>query len=290
MPSTRIWPGIPIVAVLLCLAAGAISAEPLARLSAPPDPIVAPAKASTDPLLPGDLLHVEVYENADLTSDIRVPVEGTVPFPLIGQIAVLPGTSCELFARQLQERLESRYLTRALVTVTVTEYGARRIYVMGGVARPGALTLNATTPASAIRAIGEAGGLAEDADRRTIVVVREDGRGGSTAMPVQIDGAQPVDVALQPNDLVLVSRLDRIYVTGQVKLPGSVPSSQVNLTVARAISLVGGFDKYARMSQVQLLRAGQPVRVVDVVAILAGDGEDPALIPGDMINVPERRF
>ncbi len=289
MPPTRIWPGFPLAA-LLGLAAGAISAEPLARLSAPPEPMVAPAKASTDLLLPGDLLHVEVYENADLTSDIRVPVEGTVPFPLIGQIAVLPGTSCELFARQLQERLESRYLTRALVTVTVTEYGARRIYVMGGVAKPGALTLNAATPASAIRALGEAGGLSEDADRRSIVVVREDGRGGSTALPVQIDGAQPLDVALQPNDLVLVSRLDRIYVTGQVKLPGSVPSSRENLTVARAISLVGGFDKYARMSQVQLLRAGQPVRVVDVVAILAGDGEDPALLPGDMINVPERRF
>ncbi len=238
----------------------------------------------------GDLLHIEVYENADLTSDVRVPGEGTVRFPLLGQITIPAGSSSDALARQLQDQLESRFLNRALVTVTVKEYAARRVYLMGGVVRPGALRLDPATPASAIRAIGEAGGLADDADLRRILVMREDGQGGSAILPVQIDGATPTDVALLPNDLILVARLGRIYVTGQVKQPGSVPSGQANLTVTRALSLVGGFDKYARMSQVQLLRAGQPVRVVDVVAILEGDGEDPVLAPGDMINVPERRF
>jgi polysaccharide export outer membrane protein len=213
-----------------------------------------------------------------------------VQFPLLGRIAILPGTSSETFARQLQDRLEATYLNRALVTVTVTEYGVRRCYVMGGVVRPGAFPLSPASSATAMRAISEAGGLLDDADRRNIVVMRDDGRGVSSAVLVRVDGAPPGDVTLLPNDLILVSRLERIYLTGQVKIPGSIPSNLAHLTVARALSAAGGFADYARMSQVQLLRSGQPVRAVDVVAIMAGEAVDPVLLPGDMLHVPERRF
>lgn len=213
-----------------------------------------------------------------------------VQIPLLGRIAIPPGASGEDFARVLQERLEARFLNRALVTVTVKEYGSRRFYVMGGVVRPGAYPLLPALSATAVRAISEAGGLLTDANRRNIVVMRDDGRGGSVALPVQVDGHRPADVTLLPNDLILVSQLERIYLTGQVKLPGSIPSDRANLTVARALSAAGGFAAYARMSQVQLLRAGEPVRAVDVVAILAGEAVDPVLLPGDMLHVPERRF
>jgi len=272
----------------LLLVGAAASASETATLVSAPAPAV--AVAAGDLLQPGDLLHIAVYENPDLTVDVRVPSEGMVQIPLVGRIAILPGTSGEAFARLLQERLEAKFLNRALVTVTIKEYGVRRFYVMGGVAKPGAFPLNPALCATAMRAISEAGGLLNDADRRNIMVMREDGRGGSIALPVQVGGNQPADVALLPNDLILVSQLERIYLTGQVKLPGSIPSNQANLTVARALSAAGGFAAYARMSQVQLLRAGQPVRAVDVVAILAGDAVDPVLLPGDMLHVPERRF
>jgi polysaccharide export outer membrane protein len=274
------------ILVLLLAVVPAAAGETAIRSVAAPEPAV----PAGDLLQPGDLLHIAVYENPDLSVDVRVPGEGMVQFPLVGRIAIRPGTSGEAFARLLQERLEARFLNRALVTVTVKEYGVRRIYVMGGVARPGAFPLSPALSATAMRAISEAGGLLDDADRRNIMVMREDGRGASSALPVQIDGVQPADVVLLPNDLILVSRLERIYVTGQVKQPGSIPSNQANLTVVRALSAAGGFAAYARMSQVQLLRAGQPVRAVDVVAILAGDATDPLLLPGDMLHVPERRF
>jgi len=281
-------PHIVTVVIVLILLATPAPAQETARLSAMVEPL--PARVAGDVLQPGDLLHITVYENPDLSIDVRVPGEGTVPFPLIGRIAILPATSSDALARLLQERLEAKYLNRALVTVTIKEYGIRRFYVMGGVARPGAFPLNPAMSATAMRAISEAGGLLDDADRRNIAVMREDGRGGSVVLPVQVDGEPPGDVALLPNDLIMVSRLERLYVTGQVKQPGSVPSNQANLTVARALSAAGGFAAYARISQVQLLRAGQPVQSIDVVAILAGDAADPVLRPGDMLHVPERRF
>jgi protein involved in polysaccharide export with SLBB domain len=101
------------------------------------------------------------------------------------------------------------------------------------------------------------------------------------------------DVVLQPNDTVIVPRLDRVYIIGQVNHPGAVSlPSQDKLTVSKAVSLAGGFDHYAREGSVQLLRTGVPVQTIDVAAILNGDNskEDPRLAPGDTVFVPQRRY
>jgi len=251
----------------------------------------ASAAAPADFLTTGDLVHVEVYDNPDLTIDLRVPQDGAVQFPLVGGIDDINGMTCDELSAKFRALLEARFLNRALVTTTIKEMQPRRAFVMGAVAKPGAIELASDHSGTAIRALSEAGGLDDDADRRHIVVLR-DGANGPLALPVTIDAApgEGGDVVLRPNDLIMVARLDRIYVTGQVKQPGSVPSDPGKLTVTKAISLVGGFDRYARESKVQLLRPGAPIREIDITAVLKGQGEDPLLIPGDMINVPERRF
>jgi polysaccharide export outer membrane protein len=253
--------------------------------------IADPSATPADSMSTGDLVHVEVYDNPDLTIDLRVPQTGAVQFPLVGAIDNINGMTCDELSAKFRALLEARFLNKALVTTTIKEMQPRRAFVMGAVAKPGAIELASDHSGTAIRALSEAGGLGDDADRRHIVVLR-DGRGGPTAIPVTIDAApgEGGDVVLRPNDLIMVSRLDRIYVTGQVKQPGSVASDPGKLTVTKAISLVGGFDRYARPTKVQLLRPGAPIREIDVTAVLAGQGEDPVLIPGDMINVPERRF
>ena len=113
------------------------------------------------------------------------------------------------------------------------------------------------------------------------------------AVVVGDNGNANKDVVLLPNDLVVVPRLDRIYIAGQVMKPGalSIPS-QETLTVSKAVSLAGGFDKYAREGEVQLLHAGEPVKAVNVEGILSGhrEFEDPVLRPGDTVYVPQRRF
>ena len=251
----------------------------------------ASAAAPADFLTTGDLVHVEVYDNPDLTIDLRVPQDGAVQFPLVGGIDDINGMTCDELSAKFRALLEARFLNRALVTTTIKEMQPRRAFVMGAVAKPGAIELASDHSGTAIRALSEAGGLDDDADSRHIVVLR-DGANGPLALPVTIDAApgEGGDVVLRPNDLIMVARLDRIYVTGQVKQPGSVPSDPGKLTVTKAISLVGGFDRYARESKVQLLRPGAPIREIDITAVLKGQGEDPLLIPGDMINVPERRF
>ncbi len=146
------------------------------------------------------------------------------------------------------------------------------IYVMGLVAHPGAVNLHLAHN-TVLRAIGDAGGFLDEANRDAVVVVREGAAGAAGAtIPLGTVGGGLKEIDLQSNDTIIVPRLDRAYIIGQVNHPGAVTlPSQDPLTVSKAISLAGGFDRYAREGNVQLLRSGVPVQTIDVAAILTGD-------------------
>ncbi len=287
---TRIsWLGRALGAAMLILTLAV--AAPGRALGAEP----AGSADALDALRPGDLLQLEVYNHPDLTSVVRVPVSGPVHFPLIGAVDQVRGMTVDALSARLKTLYEADYLQQAVVVLTVKEFGRRRIYVMGSVARPGAIDLEPSVATTAIQAVTSSGGLLEEGNRRGIAVLRESEKGEISAIPVVVgdNGNANKDVVLLPNDLVVVPRLDRIYIAGQVMKPGalSIPS-QETLTVSKAVSLAGGFDKYAREGEVQLLHAGEPVKAVNVEGILSGhrELEDPVLRPGDTVYVPQRRF
>ena len=249
-------------------------------------------------LYPGDLLKISVFDNIDLETNIRVPAEGIITFPLIGEVKDLVGRSIAQFTSEIAHRLEHGYLRQAVVTATVTEFGPRSVYVMGSVAKPSNISLNPFGELTAMQAIGQAGGFNEDANRGGAQVIRDDplihGRKVGLGVPSGDHADSLVgDIVLHPNDIIIVPRLDRVYIIGQVGKPGAVnlPSQEI-LTVSKSVSLAGGFSQFAKQSEVQLMRAGKHVQVVDVRAILTGDAksEDPVLQPGDTVYVPESRF
>jgi polysaccharide export outer membrane protein len=248
-----------------------------------------------DALRPGDVLQMDVYNNPDLSALIRIPATGPAHFPLIGAVDHVKGMTIDALSNRLKKLYEEKYLRNAMVLLTVKEYGMRRVYVMGSVAHPSAIDLDPGVSSSAIRALSSAGGLLDEAARQGIMVIRENEHGAVSVFPVAVadNGTANKDIPLMPNDLIVVPRLDRVYITGQVMKPGAINiPSQETLTVSKAISLAGGFDKYAREGEVKLLQAGSPVRTVDVEALLSGhrELEDPVLHPGDTVYVPQRRF
>lgn len=249
-------------------------------------------------LYPGDLLKVEVFDHQDLTTTLRIPASGNVPFPLIGEVSGVVGRSIDQFTTEVSKRLLAGYIRQAVVTATVIEFSPRFVYVMGNVAKPNSVPLNPFIQLTAMQAIGQAGGFLEDANRAGTQVIRDDptkpGAKIGLAVPVTDKADSLVgDVELRPNDIIIVPRLDRVYIIGQVGKPGAVnlPSQEV-LTVSKAVSLAGGFSQYAKQADVQLMRSGKRVQVVDVRAILTGDTkiQDPVLEPGDTVFVPESRF
>ena len=94
---------------------------------------------------------------------------------------------------------------------------------------------------------------------------------------------------------VLVSVKDyggQVWVVGAVKTPGPYPFSE-GLSALKACLLAGGFTDFASLRRVKVTRVvnGRPRAVgVDLTRVMQGKVDDPALLRGDRIEVPQRRF
>jgi len=255
--------------------------------------ITASAADSGYRLFPGDRIAIEVFGHPDLQVSALVPAAGDIPFPLIGAIAGAAGRTPEDIAAEVTRRLADGYVRNPSVQVQLREYAARIVSVIGAVKNPGAAKLDPLRPSSALQAIGAAGGFEEDADRLAATVVRDDPDhpGRKLALPLPRTEAPEQDIALQHGDVIVVPRADRIYVLGQVNYPRAVamPAHEA-LTVSKAVSLAGGFGRYAKETAVQVVRRGEQPAAVDVQAVLAGKATDPELRAGDTVFVPESRF
>jgi protein involved in polysaccharide export with SLBB domain len=249
-------------------------------------------------LYPGDLIEAKVFDNPDLDCRIRIPTDGCFTFPLIGDVTGLVGRTIGSLTKEVTERLEKDYLQQAVVTITVLEFATRPVYIYGSVAKADAIGLDPFAPTTALQAISKVGGFLDDANRAAAQVIRDDPSTPGRKMSLAIPGNDAVtamtdDVTLQPGDIIIVPRLDRIYIIGRVNRPGAVnlPTSE-ELTVSKAVSLAGGFDRFSKQDEVQLIRLHKPVQTVDVEAILSGDRKktDPKLEAGDTVYVPETRF
>ena len=248
-------------------------------------------------LYQGDLLRITVYDHPDLATEVRLPSNGMCSLPLLGEVGPLCGISIPAAQADIAKRFAGGLIVNPIVTIVVTEFGPRRAFVLGEVKLPSDVALDPLSPTTALQAISRAGGFTAEANRLGAVVVKRSADGSAPtvlAIPAKdTPEALAKDVVLGPNDLCIVPRTDRIFILGQVKNPGAVPvQPDQQLTASRAISLCGGFERYSRQDQVQILRPGAPIKVVDIRAVLEGkEGvEDTKLLPGDTVFVPETRF
>jgi polysaccharide export outer membrane protein len=74
-----------------------------------------------------------------------------------------------------------------------------------------------------------------------------------------------------------------VYVLGEVQAPGSYPYAN-GMTVINAVAMAGGFTYRARKSAIHI-RRGADAEQEEISA----DADTPVL-PGDVIEVPERFF
>lgn len=88
-----------------------------------------------------------------------------------------------------------------------------------------------------------------------------------------------------------------ISVLGQVREPGKIalPIEAASLSIVEAVSKAGGFTRIAKSDSVRVTRidenGAEVSTVVDVSRLLDGrGGETYALLPGDVVFVPERIF
>ena len=244
----------------------------------------------------GDLLKVDIFGEPDLTSLSRVPADGRPALPLIREVPSVIGWTLPELRAELERRYEVGYLVDATLTVTVHEFKPRHAFVLGQVQLQGAVELTPFAHVTALQAISRSGGFRPDADRAGARLFRVDPTNPNTklALPIAISlTAEGLahDLVLEPDDLIVVPLLGGVVVVGKVRQAGAVALSD-GLTVTRAIAMAGGFEKFARGDVVQLIRPGTPTRAINAAGLLDGSarGEDPVLMPGDTVFVPDAKF
>ncbi len=120
----------------------------------------------------GDVLEIATWKEQELTRrDVLVRVDGKISFPLLGDIAAAGMTPAEL-TDTIQKGL-TKYVTAPVVTVTVTNPGSQKVYVLGEVVRTGEYPL--TKNLTVLQAFALAGGFTQWASKDEIILLRKDG-------------------------------------------------------------------------------------------------------------------
>jgi len=124
-------------------------------------------------LLPGELIQIKVFQEPDLDTAVRIPGDGRVNFPLIGDVA-LAGQSVQQATRVIRDRLQARFLVNPQVSIAVLEPAKRLFTVLGQVQRPGTYRFPATEQQNLdlLQVIGIAGGYTRLADSGRIIIKR----------------------------------------------------------------------------------------------------------------------
>ena len=154
---------------------------------------------------PGDIFEVRVFRQKDLSGTYSVSSEGTISFPLIGDVAVNGKTPVEV-ERAIRDGLAAGYLRDPQVSVLVKEYNSKKVSVFGQVRKPG--TLPYAAGMTVVDAVAQAGGFADLARKNAVSVTRlENGKKKNYIIPVESIGQGKADnFFLRPGDTVFVPR------------------------------------------------------------------------------------
>jgi len=154
----------------------------------------------------GDLLDINVYQEKDMARTVRVSGNGTITFPLAGNIKLADLSVPE--AEAMLARALAEYIISPQVTVLVREYSNKQVYVLGEVKKPGAIPLPVERRLTVLEAITLAGGFTDlAAQDKTKVLRNKDGRNESIQVEITRitrQGDKSADIFLEPNDTVFV--------------------------------------------------------------------------------------
>ncbi len=214
----------------------------------------------------GDSIRVFVYQNPDLSLELRITESGAISFPLLGNV-VLAGLSVTQAEKRIADGLrDGNYVIRPQVSITVLQFRGNQVSVLGQVGKPGRYPLE-TGEVRLTDILATAGGTAPSGADTVVVVGTRKG----SPFRVEIDlpdvfspGRRGDDVLLADGDVIWVDRQPQIYIYGEVQRPGAIRLER-NMTLMQALASVGGVTQRGTEKGLKVNRrdAKGEVRVID---------------------------
>jgi polysaccharide export outer membrane protein len=151
-----------------------------------------------------DQIDISVLPQAELNRVVIIRPDGKVSLPLIGDVLVEGLTPMEVSEKLTKEF--SKYVKNPAVSVIVTGFNSKKIYVIGEVFRQGAYPYTGDT--TVFEAVEDAGSFTRRASLGRVILVR-----GDLTNPLVIDvnmkdvvrrGLKSKDLYVKPGDIVYV--------------------------------------------------------------------------------------
>jgi polysaccharide export outer membrane protein len=163
------------------------------------------AEAPADYIIgPEDVLTVVYWRDKDMTSEVAVRSDGKISLPLLNDVQ-----AAGLTPKQLRDWLveaSKEYFEDPAVSVGVKLMNSRKVFITGEVYKPGPYPL--VGPTTVLELISLAGGLKDYADRKNILIVRnENGRQTSYLFNYKDVVSRKnlrQNIELKPHDTVIV--------------------------------------------------------------------------------------
>lgn len=149
----------------------------------------------------GDVINISVYDEKDLSLEVRIGLSGQISYPLLGDIEV-SGLSPKQLENKLVSGLKGPYLIDPSVTVSIVEY--RPFYVIGEVKKPGGYPFHPGLTVD--KAISISGGFTERASKSNIFVVHDNGNKTQARDPEEEKEAVKLFDVVQPGDVITVEQ------------------------------------------------------------------------------------
>lgn len=163
----------------------------------------APESGSDRLIAPQEQLDISVVDSALLSGTFVTDSRGYISYPLVGDL-FLAGKSPSQASKMIADRLRGDLVLDPQVNVRLTDFQTQSISVGGQVTRPG--TYPAISSTSLLRAVNNAGGLAEYAKSDDVLIMRT--VGGQRYIGVYnieaIQRGNYSDPTIFPNDIVTV--------------------------------------------------------------------------------------
>lgn len=258
---------------------------------------------------PGDVLDIRVFGQPELSSSVPVDSDGNISSLPFLETPIKAKCRSDKDVQKDIAAAYAKFINNPQVSVRITERNSRQpATVFGAVRQPTRVEMKRKVRLNELMAV--TGGFTERA-AGTIQVLHTEPlmcpEAGEEADAAPIDGTKiPLQIikiselragkpeanpTIRPGDYVLVTEAEPVYITGAVMSPGGLYLRD-QLMLSRALAMVGGARKEAKLSDVRIYRqipgsANQEVIHVDVGAIKKNEKPDFLLQAYDVIEVSE---